>query len=240
MWGYFNSWLSPNGDLTGLSARAGLCKIWDGSSGHGLLHPGGRGSERRLCQSIITVGSFQLDTKSVVSANNVKVMFWNDSTSFLAHKPRRFAISRSALCDSPGWGAGLKPACWKIWKSSWLRRWRRMKRRSVSPAWLAPGGPAWAAPPWWRPFSSWLRVSELHLQGFSEKTKSCWITISKQQQKTNIPDVPVYSLQHSGTAPLVLSCRVLYQWNALRATGQVTNIWNQHLTCKITAFHSSE
>lgn len=62
------------------------------------------------------------------------------------------------FCDSLCWGAGLRLTCWRIWRSSWLwRGWRKM--RSQKPAWSAPGVPTWAAPPWWRPFSSWLYLS---------------------------------------------------------------------------------
>lgn len=101
-----------------------------------------------------------------------------------------------------------------------------MKRRSVSPAWLAPGVPAWAAPPWWRPFSSWLRVSKLHLQSFSERTKSCWITIrcssgKKQKQYPWCACVFSAALQNSAPGVELRSITVKPLW----ATGQVS-IWH--------------
>lgn len=99
-------------------------------------------------------------------------------------------------CDPPCCCAGLRPACWRIWRSSWLWRWWRRKMGPRRLAWSAPGVPAWAAPSSWCLISSWLCVSSRDLRERSREG-SCSTTNSLNGFSSCI-NVPVY------TAPLEL------------------------------------
>lgn len=94
------------------SARAAFSKVWDGSSGHCLLHAGGRGSraQRRLRQRIVAVGSFQLTQ--------------NPHT----HTPAVSAAVTRQRCGDIPHEASFALCCW-AWL--WLTRLRRWSEASV-------------------------------------------------------------------------------------------------------------
>lgn len=160
LWNELIEVIRSRSSLTRGAARAGLSKIRDGSSRHSLLHTGARGSSSCcwFCQGVITVGSFQLQIH----------------LPLIAIKMVQTGIGDHHIL--PCWGGGQRTACWRIWRFSWLWRWWKKKTRSSS-AWTAPEILAWAAPPWWRPFSSWLHVRKLE----EEKSRKSF----KWEQNTN-------------------------------------------------------
>lgn len=103
----------------------------------------------------------------------------------------------------PCWGDGQRTACWRIWRFSWLWRWWKKKTRSSS-AWTAPGILAWAAPPWWRPFSSWLHVRKLQETKNSSRKTFKWGQNTNSRLFANSKDrnhEVSFKRQHSVTKP---------------------------------------